>query len=174
MHLVSWNVNSIKSRASHLEQLVKSVSPDVILLQETKCQEDAFPYEFVEELGYNVVVAGQKSYNGVAILSRSRIEDVSKSLPYDDSDTQARYIEGVTGINGSLFRVASVYVPNGSEVGSEKFAYKMKFFSRLAEYMKQLLQYDEKVVIGGDYNVAPEEIDVYDPKRLSGKVGFSY
>ena len=172
MHLVSWNVNSIKARLEHLEVLSKEYSPDVILLQETKSIDENFPYEFIEDLGYNVVVSGQKSYNGVAILSKSSIEDIIFKLPYDDTDDQARYIEGVTKIGTHVFRVASVYVPNGSEVGSEKFEYKMKFFNRLSRHIETLLSYEENTLIGGDYNVAPEEIDVYDPKKLSGKIGF--
>ena len=164
MKIVSWNVNSVKARLEHLVKYLRENAPDVILLQELKCQDEAFPYMEIEELGYNIAIYGQKSYNGVAILSKHRIEDVYKELDVSES----RYIEAVT--NG--VRVASVYVPNGQEVGADKFKYKMSFFKNLHTHLKSLLQYDEKIVIGGDYNVAPCDIDVYDPQALRGTVCF--
>jgi exodeoxyribonuclease III len=166
--VVSWNVNSIKSRLQNFFEFVDKYSPDIILLQELKCLEEAFPRMEIEEKGYNLAISGQKTYNGVAILSKSPIEDICKTLPGDDEDTQARYIEGFT----MGMRVSSVYVPNGQEVGSDKFQYKLRFFDRLNEHVKTLRGYDEQLVIGGDYNVAPEPIDVYNPKALEGGIGF--
>jgi exodeoxyribonuclease-3 len=164
MKIISWNVNSVKARIEHLVRYLKDTSPDVVLLQELKCVDEAFPAMEIEDLGYNIAIHGQKTYNGVAILSKFRIEDVYKELDI----SQARYIEAVT--NG--VRVASVYVPNGQEVGSDKFKYKMQFFSNLHAHLQSLLQYDEKIVIGGDFNVAPTDIDVFDPKSLAGSICF--
>lgn len=154
-----------------LEQLIQSEKPDVILLQETKCQDEHFPRMELESYGYNIAIHGQKTFNGVAILSKGPIEDVTKGLP-NFQDEQARYIECITTINGQVVRVASVYVPNGQEVGSEKFAYKLGFMKALNDHFATLLSYEELLAVGGDYNIAPEEIDVYDPKTLAKYVGF--
>jgi exodeoxyribonuclease-3 len=170
--VATWNVNSIKSRLEHLSQWLKDASPDIVCLQETKTIDDAFPFVEIEELSYNVVIHGQKTYNGVAILSKFPIDDVIKGLPGDETDEQARYIEAVISLPDKALRVASVYVPNGSEVGSEKFAYKMAFFDRLKHHMQSLLSYREICVIGGDYNVAPKDMDVYDTVSLAGSVCF--
>lgn len=171
VRIVSWNVNSVNSRLPHLEKLIIEESPDVILLQELKCVDEKFPLLAIEHLGYNTAIFGQKAYNGVAILSKGPIEDVRKGLPQDDVG-DARYIECVTTIGKQVMRVASVYVPNGQSVGSDKFAYKLRFFDWLMEHFKDSLKFNEKFVVGGDYNVAPDEIDVYDPKHLDGTVGF--
>ncbi len=170
--VATWNVNSIRQRLSMLCDWLRTSSTDIVLLQELKCTNDQFPYMELEDLGYNCAVNGQKSYNGVAILSKFPIEDIITSLPGDDTDTQARYIEGVISLPDQAVRVASIYVPNGQEVGSEAFAYKMQFFERLYQHFQKLLQYRELMLFGGDYNVAPEAIDVYDPVKLAGKVGF--
>jgi exodeoxyribonuclease-3 len=173
--IATWNVNSVKSRLEHLVRYLREWKHDVVLLQELKCQKEAFPYMEVEELGYNVVVHGQKTYNGVAILSRYPIEDVSAALPMlggDAEDLEARYIEGLISLKTGAVRVASVYVPNGQSPDSEKFSYKMRFFERLHARMELLRSYEEMLVVGGDYNVAPEAIDVFDPKSLDGTVCF--
>lgn len=159
MRIATWNVNSVKARLPHVEDWLRTFSPDVLLLQELKCEEQAFPREALEDLGYNLAICGQKTYNGVAILSRTPLEDVQCGLPTFEGDTQSRYIEAVT--NG--VRVASVYVPNGQEVGSDKYAYKLEFYQRLLAHLKALLRYEEACVIGGDYNVAPEVVDGHSP-----------
>ncbi len=179
--IATWNVNSVKSRISHLLEVLRSEdAPDIILLQELKCQDDAFPYMEIEDAGYNVAVHGQKSYNGVAVLSKFPIDEVAKGFKSSTSPTahdplflaDSRYIECVISLPKTAIRVASVYVPNGQEPYSEKFQYKMEFFERLYDHMQNLLQYDEMVVIGGDYNVAPAPIDVFDPKGLEGTTCF--
>ncbi|HZD24887.1 MAG TPA: exodeoxyribonuclease III, partial [Alphaproteobacteria bacterium] len=119
MKIATWNVNSVKPRLAHLCDWLKSAAPDVALLQEIKVVDEAFPALEIEDLGYNVAVHGQKSYNGVAILSKRPIEDIRRGLPGDDGDEQARYIEAT--VDG--LRVASVYLPNGNPVDSEKFTY---------------------------------------------------
>lgn len=173
MKIATWNVNSVKSRLQHLLQYLSSEqAPDVLLLQELKCVEEVFPFMEVEDAGYNVVVCGQKTYNGVAILSKYPIDDVIKELPGGNGvDEQARYIEGVISLKDKAIRVASVYVPNGKAPDSENFVYKMNFLDRLYVHASQLLSYEELLVIGGDYNVAPEPgLDVYDPVSLEGGI----
>ena len=152
--IATWNVNSIRTRLSHLGEWIQDRSPDVVLLQELKCVDEAFPYDEIEALGYNVAVHGQKSYNGVAILSKEPLEDVKRGLE-NFADDQARYIQAQCGDT----LVASVYVPNGQSVGSEKFEYKMRFFQALENHTRDLLGDYENIVIGGDYNVAPHPTD---------------
>lgn len=170
--IATWNVNSIKSRLPHVLQYLDDAKPDVVLLQELKTIEDNFPFMEIEEKGYNVAAYGQKTYNGVAILSKHPIEDVQKGLPGNEEDPQARYIEAVITIEDEAWRVASVYVPNGQSPDSDKFPYKMGFLDCLEAHAKTLLTYEEKLVIGGDYNIAPEPQDVYAPKQLEGSVCF--
>lgn len=160
MKIVTWNVNSIRARIENITSWLKAEAPDVVLLQETKCQNHDFPLEAIEDLGYNVAIHGQKSYNGVAILSKFPIEDVIRGIPTFKKDEQARYIEAVT--NG--VRVASVYVPNGGDVGSDKYIYKLTFLNRLKIHMASTLLFEEAIVVGGDYNIAPTDDDVNDPK----------
>ncbi len=180
--IASFNVNSVKARLPRLLEWLKNSNPDVVLLQELKCIESEFPVEALYDAGYNVAVSGQKSYNGVAILSKYKIEDVVKALPTLDGevDEQARYIEGVISVGGSAIRVASIYVPNGGGdlmpnetlETSQKFTYKLKFFERLKSHFSKLAEFNEMQIFGGDYNVAVEEIDVFDPKSLRNTVCF--
>ncbi len=151
---------------------LKVNQPDIVLLQELKCIDEAFPYIEIEELGYNVAINGQKTYNGVAILSKYPAEDIIKKLPGDDNDHEARYIEGVISFKNKIIRVASIYVPNGQSPDSYKFQYKLAFLDRLYEHFEEILGYEEILVLGGDYNVAPESIDVFDPKYLENSVCF--
>ena len=169
--IVCWNINSIKQRIEMLQNLMQDEKPDIILLQETKCQDINFPSLEMESMGYNIAFWGQKTFNGVAIFSKGPIEDVQKGLPGFEDD-QARFIECITTINNNVLRIASVYVPNGQKIDSEKYEYKMKFMDALNNYMKENIAYDEHFIVAGDYNIAPEEIDVYDPKKLSKSVGF--
>lgn len=168
--IATWNVNSIKARISHLRDWLQQSQPDIVLLQETKTEDGSFPTMEIEELGYNIAFYGQKTYNGVAILSKYPLDDIKKGLDGEPEDAQCRYIEAVVSLNDAALRVASVYVPNGQEVGSDKFAYKLRFFERLRTHMKGLLAYEEACVIGGDYNVGPFPADVYDPASLDGTV----
>ena len=158
--IATWNVNSVKARLPVLVRWLKEFSPDIVLLQELKCITEAFPTLEIEDEGYNVAVAGQKTYNGVAILSKSPIDIEIIQLPGNDNDIQARYIEGFTqGVT-----VASIYLPNGNPVDTEKYPYKLEFMERLYQRAKQLMENEELFVLGGDYNVIPEDIDAYDPK----------
>ncbi len=169
MKIVTWNVNSIKSRLHVLLPWLKETAPDIVLLQELKTTEDGFPAMEIEELGYNLAVHGQKTYNGVAILSKLPLSDIRKGLP-EYNDPEARYIEAIASTRGAAIRVASVYVPNGQSPDSEKFQYKLQFLARLRGHMASLLRLEEVLVAGGDYNVAPEAIDVYAPRELDGTV----
>ncbi len=157
--IASFNVNSINARLANLLAWLGQARPDVACLQETKCLDPAFPREPIEELGYNLAIFGQKSYNGVAILSRFPIEDPLSGLPGDPEDGQARYLEVFTG----GLRVASIYAPNGNPVGSEKFDYKLAWLERLRAHAGRLLELEEPVVLAGDFNVIPEPIDCHDP-----------
>lgn len=169
MKIATWNVNSLRTRLPIVTDWLKEQKPDVLLLQETKCQDVDFPGETLEDLGYNIAFYGQKSYNGVAILSLPPLEDVVRGIPgYEDP--QARYIEAL--IDGKI-RVGSLYVPNGSTVGSDKFTYKFQFLDHLHRYLDQEKNSSEAFIIGGDYNIAPDVLDVYDPEKAEGDVMFT-
>jgi exodeoxyribonuclease III len=167
--IATWNVNSVKARLAHLIDWLKADKPDIALLQELKCVDDAFPAMELEELGYNIAIYGEKTYNGVAILSKFPLSDVTRGIP-GYADERARYIEAVAALPGSAMRVASVYVPNGQTADSEKFPYKLTFLDQLKRHVQKLLSYQEILVIGGDYNIAPEDIDVHNPKEWHGSV----
>ena len=170
MRIATWNVNSIKVRLPQLLEWLRRDQPDVVLLQEIKCIDEAFPSMEIEELGYNVAIHGQKTYNGVAILSKYKLDDIRKGLPGDDSDLQARYIEAVVSVPGKAIRLASVYIPNGQDAAADKFHYKLRFLDRFYDHVTTLLPYGEMLVIGGDYNIAPADIDVHHPKSWEGSV----
>lgn len=164
MRLATWNVNSVNARLETVLAWFEAASPDVAVLQEIKCIDEKFPAEAFERMGYNVAVHGQKTYNGVAMLSKTPLEDVRKGLPGDDGDEQARYIEAV--ISGPTpVRVAGIYLPNGNPIGTEKFAYKLAWMDRLRRHAEALLALEEPLVIAGDYNVIPFEQDVEKPKE---------
>ncbi len=155
MKIATWNVNSIKAREDHVRQWLESVQPDVLMLQELKGLE--FPYSFD---GYHAKTVGQKTYNGVAILSKNPVTVILDKLPGDEADEQARYLEVD---NGSL-RLINIYLPNGNPVESEKYPYKLAWMERLYTRLKELRETDIPFLIGGDFNVIPEERDCWDPK----------
>jgi exodeoxyribonuclease-3 len=158
MRIATWNVNSINARLETVTAWFRDCAPDVACLQEIKCVDEAFPREAFESLGYNVVTHGQKSYNGVALLSKTPLEDVRKGLPGDDGDDHARYLEAV--VSGPRpVRVASIYLPNGNPIGTEKFAYKLGWMERLRRHASELLAFEEPLALAGDYNVIPEPQD---------------
>ena len=166
--IATWNVNSVNARLPNVLAWLAEARPDVALLQEIKCLDPAFPTEAVGELGYNVATLGQKAYNGVAILSRRPIEDVVRGLPGEPADEQARYIEATVGD----LRVASIYLPNGNPIGTDRFAYKLAWMERLRAHAAALLELDQAVVLGGDFNVIPEPIDCHDPRAWLGDALF--
>lgn len=168
--IVTWNVNSIRQRYSSVLEWIRSHHPDILLLQEIKCQNSDFPYEIFEDEGYNCYVFGQKTFNGVAILSKYPAEDIVKGLPSFPEDEQARYIEATFSIETTVWRITSVYVPNGQEPLSEKYNYKLKFLKHLENRLKECLSYDEHVVIGGDFNIAPTDKDTHDATLWHEKI----
>ena len=162
MKIATWNVNSINARLETVVSWFEAALPDVACLQEIKCVDEKFPREPFERLGYNLEILGQKSYNGVALLSKTPLEDVRRGLPGDDADEHARYIEAVTG-GGTPVRVASIYLPNGNPPGSEKFIYKLNWFDRLRAHAAELLKLEEVLVLAGDFNVIPTDDDLKNP-----------
>ena len=171
LRIATWNVNSVRQRLPHLLGYLKSASPDVLCLQELKCQEESFPRAEVEELGYNIAVHGQKAFNGVAILAKRPFE-VSSGLPGDPNDEQARYIEAVVPFSKRVVRVASIYLPNGNPVSTDKYPYKLGFMDRLIAHAKGLMELEEPLVLAGDYNVIPEPRDAADPAQWANDALF--
>lgn len=163
--IASWNVNSVNVRTEHLVQWLEKNEVDVLALQELKCQDEQFPFDAVFELGYEVVVSGQKSYNGVAILSRSEAEDVVTDIEGFD-DPQRRILAAT--IDG--IRVINLYVPNGQSVGSDKYAYKLKWLEEVTGFIAEQKQKYPKTVVLGDFNIAPTDDDVWDPKEWQDKI----
>lgn len=161
MKIMTWNVNSVKARLETVTSHLKASGPDVACLQEIKTTDEGFPREAFEDLGYNVETHGQKSYNGVALLSKHPLSDVRRGLPGGNGDDQARYIEAVAEAPSPV-RVASIYLPNGNPVGTEKFAYKLAWFDRLIAHARDLLGLEETVILAGDYNVIPRAEDARD------------
>jgi exodeoxyribonuclease-3 len=163
MKIATWNINGVKARLETALTWLKEAGPDVVCLQEIKSVDDAFPRGAFEDLGYNVAVHGQKGFNGVAILSRQRFDEVTARLPGDEADEQARYLEATISVAGGAVRVASLYLPNGNPIGGEKFAYKLAWMRRLEAHAASLLRYEEPVVLAGDYNVIPDPADAKTP-----------
>ena len=169
----TWNVNSIKARLENLLNWLVQERPDIVLLQELKCVTEAFPYQMIEDLGYNIAVNGQKTYNGVAILSKYPLTDSITTFENNPVPDEARYIEALVNFNNCAITVASVYVPNGQALDSEKYSIKLEFLKYLAEHYRKLLTNPEIIVVGGDFNVALNEIDVYDADKLDETILFS-
>jgi exodeoxyribonuclease-3 len=163
MRIATWNVNSIKQRLDHLLKWLAAEQPDVVCLQETKCVDEAFPRLEIETLGYNVAVHGQRAFNGVAVLSKLPLQDVTPRLPGDEGDDHARFIEAVVSAGSGILRIVGIYLPNGNPVNSDKYPYKLKWMDRLFAYLDERLTREEPLVLAGDFNVIPGPGDVYDP-----------
>ncbi len=177
MKIASFNVNSINARLPRILDWFDRARPDVCVLQEIKCVDEKFPAQDFEDRGYGVHVHGQKTYNGVALLSRHPVDDIRKGLPGDDgegeSDGQARYIEAfVTPPDASPVRVAGVYAPNGNPAPGPKYDYKLQWLKRLKAHAGELLAFEEALVIAGDWNVIPQAEDVHDPKAWAADALF--
>jgi exodeoxyribonuclease III len=168
MRLFSWNINSIRARLDRLLAWLEATRPDVLCLQELKCTDEQFPAMELQAAGYTCAWYGQKTYNGVAILARGPLADVQRGLP-DGADDQARVIAAtVDGV-----RVHSIYAPNGQAVGSAAYEYKLAWYGRLRRYLDEQYQADDALVLCGDFNVAPEPRDVWDPVLWEGNTLFS-
>ena len=163
MRIATWNVNSVRQRLGHLLDMLREVEPDALCLQELKCTDADFPRAEIEAAGWQVESHGQKGFNGVAILSRAKLEDVRRGLPGDDGDEQARYLEGVLPLGTGIVRLASIYLPNGNPPNTEKYPYKLNWMRRLTAHAQALLALEEPLVLAGDYNVIPERRDAREP-----------
>lgn len=174
MKIASWNVNSIRMREPHVLDWLRTDTPDVLCLQETKVQDDQFPREAFEALGYTVTIYGQKAYNGVATLTRGPVTQVTSAIadltsftaPFND---HAR----VLGVTYQGVRIYTVYAPNGQEPGTPAFTFKEQWYKNFAAYLAQHHQPEDLVALGGDFNIAPLEIDVVDPQRMAKACGFT-
>ena len=173
MKIATWNINSVKARLPNLIAWLEEAKPDIACLQEIKTVDENFPRAEIERLGYNIETHGQKTYNGVALLSRLPLEDVTRGLP-GFADEQSRYIEAVVSTPTGAVRVASLYLPNGNPVLDDaggfhpKYSYKLDWMAALTEHAKTLLTHEEIFVLAGDYNVIPTEADVHDPAAWEG------
>lgn len=166
MIVATWNVNSVRVRLPRLLAWLERRRPDVACLQEIKVTDAGFPRAEVEALGYRTLVAGQPTYNGVAILARAEAREVARALPGEGDDAQRRLLVADVG----AVRVVNVYAPNGQEVGSDKYAFKLDWYRRLLEYLARSATPERPLVLCGDLNVAPEDRDVWDPERWRGQV----
>ena len=170
MKIASWNVNSLRVRVEHVSDWLTSNTPDLLCLQELKMPDADFPEDVFTELGYHCVFTGQKTYNGVAIISKEPLTNVVRDLP-DFEDPMRRYIAGDYPLaNGETLRIANVYVPNGQALDSDKFIYKRAWFEKLRLAMRNSLQENSNTVLVGDFNITPSDLDVHDPIKWSGKI----
>lgn len=161
MRIATWNVNSVKARLPTVLEVLDAINCDVVCLQEIKCETDAFPYLEIEEAGWTVAVHGQKSYNGVALLSKHPIEDVVKGVPGLEDD-QARYIEALI-LSDNPIRVGGLYLPNGNPAPGPKYDYKLGWMDALNAHAQTLLAHEEAFILCGDYNVIPNNEDCWEP-----------
>ena len=166
MKLATWNINSIRARQARLSAWLAAAQPDVLCLQETKCTDDEFPKGALRAAGYDVACFGQRSYNGVAIAAKTAIADVSRGLGDDPADDEARLISAtVLGV-----RVVCVYVPNGQDLASDRYPYKLEWFHRLRRYLDRTASPDQPVVVCGDMNVTADDRDVWSPEKWAGHI----
>jgi len=163
MRIATWNVNSIRQRMDSLQAWLAERAPDIVCLQEIKCADEAFPREAFEGLGYNVAVHGQKTFNGVALLSKLPIDEQKSGLLGDDGDVQARFLEAVVSTKSGALRVVSLYLPNGNG-REDKYSYKLNWMDRLAKFSDERLKLEEPLVLAGDYNVIPTPLDAKRPE----------
>ena len=164
MKIVSWNVNSVRARINNIIDYIKQAKPDILLVQEIKTQDENFPYEDFRKIGYESHVYGQKSYNGVAIISKIEVKNINKDFINDDLK-QSRIITGEIIIKGKKINLINIYVPNGNPVETEKYDYKKNWLKKFISNIRKELTKNSNLIIAGDFNIIPEEIDVYDFKR---------
>lgn len=165
MKIATWNVNSLKVRLPHVLDWLATVQPDALCLQETKTEDKGFPFAELEAAGYRALHNGQKTYNGVAILARSELADVQRDIPGFD-DPQKRILAAT--VNG--VRLVCAYMPNGSEVGSDKYAYKLQWLAALTDWLREEMARHPRLALLGDFNIAPDDRDVHDPVAWAGKI----
>ena len=168
MRVATWNVNSIKQRVDNAVAWLKERAPDIVCLQETKCVDEAFPREAFEALGYNVKVHGQKTFNGVAVLSKLPFDETTPRLPGGDGDDHARFLEAAVSTKAGALRIACLYLPNGNPPDSDKYPYKLKWMERLIGYARERLELEEPLILAGDFNVIPGPADARVPEAWTG------
>ena len=164
MKIISWNVNSVRARITNILEYIKDTLPDILFLQEIKTKEESFPYEDFKNVGYESHVFGQKSYNGVAIISKVKIENLKKDFIKDDLN-QARIISGEILLKKKKINLINIYAPNGNPINTDKYEYKKNWLKKFITRIKKELGKNSNILIAGDFNIIPEEIDVYDFKR---------
>jgi exodeoxyribonuclease III len=164
MKIISWNVNSVRARIENIKNYIKDSAPDVLLLQEIKTQNENFPKDEFKKLGYKSYVFGQKSYNGVAIISKHVLDNINNSFIKDDLK-QSRVITAELKLKGKTIEIINIYVPNGNPVDTEKYEYKKEWLKKFINNIKIKVQKNLNILIAGDFNIIPEEIDVHDFKR---------
>lgn len=173
MKIATWNINGVKARIANLCQWLESSAPDIVCLQEIKSVDEGFPRAEIEALGYHVETHGQKGFNGVALLSKIRPDEINRGLPGDDLDEQARFIEGVFSVQGGVLRVCSLYLPNGNPPDDPvKYPYKLAWMERLQRFAENRLALEEPFILAGDYNVIPQPHDCHDPAVWAGDALF--
>jgi exodeoxyribonuclease III len=165
MKIVTWNVNSLNIRLPHLLSYLQAEQPDILALQETKMPDEKFPEAEIIAAGYHVCFSGQKTYNGVAIVSKAPATDIETAIPYLDDPQRRLLAATIDGV-----RIINIYIPNGQEIGSEKFDYKFRWLDAFRDFLSAQLERYEKLVVLGDFNIAPADIDVHNPKRWQGKI----
>jgi len=163
MRIATWNVNSIRQRLDNMVAWLKERGPDIVCLQEIKCVNEAFPRDAFESLGYNVAVHGQKTFNGVALLSKLPFDEVAPGLIGDKDDVQARFLEALVSTKAGVLRVVSLYLPNGNPPNTDKYTYKLKWMDRLIAFSRERLKLEEPMLLAGDFNVIPTAADARRP-----------
>jgi len=160
MKISTWNVNSVRARIENIKEYISLNSPDLLLLQEIKTEQENFPYDAFKKLGYQCYVHGQKSYNGVSFLSKKKLDYINKQLP-GDKIKQSRFMSTKIKISGKSIELINIYVPNGNPVDTDKYFYKIDWLELLIKYLKNKIQNGSSIIISGDFNIIPEEIDAY-------------
>ncbi len=171
MKISSWNVNSVRARIENITNYLKTSKPDILFIQEIKTEEKNFPYNSFKDLGYQSYVFGQKSYNGVAFVSKLKIKNISFKLIVDKNN-QSRIITGDINNKSRQIKLINIYAPNGNPIDTEKYQYKKIWYSLFNDSIKKMLLKNKNIIIGGDFNIIPEEIDVYDHKKYQNDALF--
>ena len=171
MKISSWNVNSVRARISNIVNYLKYSKADILMLQEIKTEEKNFPFIDFKNIGYDSHVFGQKSYNGVAFLSKLNIDKINTKF-FKDIKNQSRIITGEFKVKSDLVKLINIYVPNGNPVGTDKYEYKKEWYNLFIKKVKKTLSENENIIIGGDFNIIPEEKDVYDYKKYENDALF--
>ena len=171
MKIASWNVNSVRARLYNILKYLKRSSPDILMMQEIKTEEKNFPFEDIKKAGYNSYVLGQKSYNGVAFISRDKINEINTNF-FIDEKKQSRVITADIKSKNSKIKLINVYIPNGNPIDTDKYTYKKNWLNSFIKKIKNVLNKNKNIIIGGDFNIIPDKIDVYDYKKYENDALF--